>query len=107
MSRRGRAAKEKNLGKRARRPCGRCAVDPELYKLCGGPELLDGCGVAPWDGDKSDCSGTSAYRSGSCTSMSAELLVGAQKWQFGSRRLGVGVIIGVPSHSTGGGGWLG
>lgn len=31
----------------------------------------------------------------------------AVKWQIGSCRLGVGVIIGVPGHSTGGGGWLG
>ena len=74
MSRRGEAAKEKDIGKGKdldvrNDQMADCAVDPERYKVCGGSGSLDGCNVAPWDGDKSDCLGTSTYGSGSCSNM--------------------------------------
>jgi len=77
VSRRGRAAKEKGLDVRNDQVAG-CAVEPERYKVCGNPGLLDGCSVEPWDEGKSDCPATSAYGSGSYSSVSTELLVGAQ-----------------------------
>ena len=79
---RGRVAKEKDLGKKGLNvrndQVAGCAVDSEWYNVCGGPGLLDGCSVAPWDGGKRDCSGTSAYGSESCSNVSTELLAGAQ-----------------------------
>lgn len=77
MSRRGRTAKEKDIDKNGlyvrilRDEEGVALSIPRRYKVDGGGSASS---AAPGGGDKNDCSGTSAYRNGSCSSVSTELL---------------------------------